>query len=175
MRTCVGSGEKWRRACPARMPLWNPTSPPCWDPVVSEFRRGASHTFIALSESGRKLLWNALGALASVQSHASWDDHPAHRRARSGAIRRHAAATLTIEPLLHSDMLIGQRDGRRLRNWQLVLPFATTYRTGSRVSVPRPTASLLMALPWYGKDDGSFIGKIGTGPKPEARNRLRGV
>lgn len=135
----------------------------------------ASHTFIALSESGRKLLWNALGALASVQSHASWDDHPAHRRARSGASRRHAAATLTIEPLLHSDMLIGQRDGRRLRNWQLVLPFATTYRTGSRVSVPRPTASLLMALPWYGKDDGSFIGKIGTGPKPEARNRLRGV
>lgn len=48
-------------------------------------------------------------------------------------------------------------------------------RTGSRASLPRPTASPLMGLPWYGKDDGPFIGKADAGPKPGARNRLRGV
>lgn len=105
----------------------------------------------------------------------NWDDHRARSRARSDAIQRHAAATSTIEPLLHSGMLIERLDGRRWRNLQPMLPFATASRTDSLASLPHPTASPSMARSWYGKDAGPFIGKADAGPKPGARNRLRGV
>ena len=58
---------------------------------------------------------------------------------------------------------------------ELILSFVITYRTGSRASLPRPKASPLMGQSWYGKDGGPFIGKVDAGPKPGARNRLRGV
>lgn len=38
-----------------------------------------------------------------------------------------------------------------------------------------PTATPLTGLSWYAKDGGPFIGKVGAGPKPGARNRSRGV
>lgn len=59
-------------------------------------------------------------------------------QAQLGDARR-AAETSTIALLPRSVMLIEQHDGRRRGSWQPILPFVTTYRTGSPASLPRRT------------------------------------
>ena len=77
--------------------------------------------------------------------------------------------------LPHSGMLIGLHDGRKPQSLQPARLFETTFRTGSPASFERPTESPLRVLSWYRRGDGPFIGKLDAGPKPGARNRLRGV
>ena len=61
------------------------------------------------SWNARRLPSDALGALAGGPSRASWADHPARSRVRSGATRRRAAESSTIGSLPRSGMQMVRR------------------------------------------------------------------
>jgi hypothetical protein len=115
------------------------------------------------------------GGQVSAPSRASCRGHPARYRGRSGPILQRAAGTSTIALLRRSGMQIAQHSAQNRAIWRVTQPCVITSKTDCPVSSLRRVASPSMGLLWYGKDGGPFIGKVGAGPVPGARNRSLNV